>query len=213
MRAPHWPQVVGPWCPDGWRRPDTTAILLCGAMTRIRAIGTPFLVGRLRLTTGLVLFCYVATHDLNHMLGIVSLEVMEEAQYWFVSFWQFLPCALVLYASLALQPPYLQDLMDYPVVTAGLVMGPRGIGTMAAMMIVGRLVGRVDIRLLLAVGLGLTAWSFYAMTGWTPAVDAVVSISKLVLATCEGETFSAACPNAQVSPVSSPAQLSWTVEL
>jgi MFS transporter, DHA2 family, multidrug resistance protein len=71
---------------------------------------------------------------------------------------------------MALQPPYLQGLMNYPVVTAGLVMGPRGIGTMAAMMLVGRLVGRLDTRLLLAVGLGLTAWSFYAMTGWTPDV-------------------------------------------
>ena len=40
-------------------------------------------------------------------------------------------------ASLALLPPYLQKLMGYPVVTAGLVMGPRGIGTMAAMLIVG----------------------------------------------------------------------------
>src|SRR6516162_6771103 len=100
VRAPHWPQRVGSWRPDGW--PDTTAMLLRGAKTRIRAIGTPFLVSRLRLTTGLVLFAYVATHNLNHMLGIVSLEVMEEAQYWFVSFWQFLPCALVLYASLAL---------------------------------------------------------------------------------------------------------------
>jgi adenylate cyclase len=100
VRAPHWPQVVGSWRPDGW--PGTTAILLRGAMIRIKGIGTPFLVGRLRLTTGLVLFAYVATHNLNHMLGTVSLEVMEEAQYWFVSFWQFLPCALVLYVSLTL---------------------------------------------------------------------------------------------------------------
>jgi DHA2 family multidrug resistance protein len=78
---------------------------------------------------------------------------------------------LTYFASLALQPPYLQNLMNYPIVTAGLVMGPRGIGTMAAMMIVGRLVGRVDTRLLLATGLGFTSWSFYAMTGWTPDVS------------------------------------------
>jgi DHA2 family multidrug resistance protein len=78
---------------------------------------------------------------------------------------------LTYYASLALQPPYLQNLMNYPVVTAGLVLGPRGVGTMAAMMVVGRLVGRVDTRLLLGVGLGLTAWSFSAMTGWTPDVS------------------------------------------
>src|SRR4029077_1114392 len=46
---------------------------------------------------------------------------------------------LTYYASLALQPPYLQNLMSYPVVTAGLVLGPRGIGTMAAMLLVGPL--------------------------------------------------------------------------
>jgi MFS transporter, DHA2 family, multidrug resistance protein len=78
---------------------------------------------------------------------------------------------LTYYASLALQPPYLQNLMDYPIVSAGLVMGPRGIGTMGAMMVVGKLIGRVDTRFLLAAGLALTAWSFYAMTGWTPDIS------------------------------------------
>ena len=78
---------------------------------------------------------------------------------------------LTFYASLALQPPYLQELMDYPVITAGFVMGPRGIGTMVAMMIVGKLMGRTDTRLLLGFGLGLSAWTFYLMTGWTPDVS------------------------------------------
>jgi DHA2 family multidrug resistance protein len=84
-------------------------------------------------------------------------------------------------ASLALITPYLQSLMNYPIVTAGLVLGPRGIGTMAAMMIVGRLVGRVDTRLLLAIGLGLTAWSFYDMTGWTPDVSQMTIIRNGVV--------------------------------
>jgi DHA2 family multidrug resistance protein len=83
---------------------------------------------------------------------------------------------LTYYASLALQPPYLQNLMNYPIVSAGLVMGPRGIGTMGAMMIVGKLTGRVDTRVLLGTGLALTAWSFYAMTGWTPDVSQVTII-------------------------------------
>lgn len=61
--------------------------------------------------------------------------------------------------------------MNYPVVTAGLVLGPRGIGTMAAMLVVGRLTGRLDARILLGIGLVVTAWSFYAMTGWTPDVS------------------------------------------
>jgi MFS transporter, DHA2 family, multidrug resistance protein len=78
---------------------------------------------------------------------------------------------VTLYASLALQPPYLQNLMNYPVLTAGLVMGPRGVGTLVATLIVGRFVGKVDTRLLLAIGLGFSAWSFYVMTGWTPDVS------------------------------------------
>jgi MFS transporter, DHA2 family, multidrug resistance protein len=78
---------------------------------------------------------------------------------------------VTLYASLALQPPYLQDLMNYPVFTAGLVMGPRGLGTMAAVPLVGRLVGKVDTRILLGFGLILSAWAFYAMMGWTPDVS------------------------------------------
>jgi MFS transporter, DHA2 family, multidrug resistance protein len=78
---------------------------------------------------------------------------------------------LTYYASLALQPPYLQNLMNYPIISAGLVLGPRGVGTMGSMLIVGKLIGRIDTRLLLALGLGLTAWSFYVMTGWTPDVS------------------------------------------
>ncbi len=78
---------------------------------------------------------------------------------------------LTYYASLALQPPFLQNLMNYPIVSAGIVMGPRGVGTMGAMLVVGRLIGRLDTRLLLGTGLGLTAWSFYAMTGWTPDIS------------------------------------------
>jgi DHA2 family multidrug resistance protein len=84
-------------------------------------------------------------------------------------------------ASLALLTPYLQSLMNYPIVTAGLVLGPRGIGTMAAMMIVGQLVGKVDTRLLLAIGLGLTGWSLYQMTGWTPDVSQITLMGNGVV--------------------------------
>jgi DHA2 family multidrug resistance protein len=88
---------------------------------------------------------------------------------------------LTYYASMALQPPYFQDLMNYPVVTSGLVMGPRGLGSMVAMLFVGRLMGRLDTRVLIAFGLGLTAWSFYAMTGWTPAVSATQIVVVTVI--------------------------------
>ncbi len=74
-------------------------------------------------------------------------------------------------ASLALLTPYLQTLMGYPIVTAGLVLGPRGLGTMTCMFLVGRLIGRIDTRLLILIGLLLTAWAMYDMTGWNPNVS------------------------------------------
>jgi len=88
---------------------------------------------------------------------------------------------LTYYASMALQPPYLQELMNYSVVSAGIIMGPRGVGTMVSMLVVGRLVGRTDTRILLGIGLALTAWSFYQMTGWTPDVsqEAIVGVTMV----------------------------------
>src|SRR5882757_594875 len=78
---------------------------------------------------------------------------------------------IILLASLALITPYLQNLMGYPVVTAGLVLAPRGVGTMVAMMVVGRLINRVDPRVLLGSGLALTAAVLWEMTGFTPDVS------------------------------------------
>ena len=58
-------------------------------------------------------------------------------------------------------------LLNYPVLTTGLVTMPRGIGTMAAMFVVARLVGRVDTRLLILTGLVLTAVALWQMTGFS----------------------------------------------
>ena len=75
---------------------------------------------------------------------------------------------IILLASLALLPPMLARILGYPTITTGLVMGPRGIGTMASMIIVGRLVRRVDPRVLVSLGLILTAASLYFMKGFSP---------------------------------------------
>ena len=74
---------------------------------------------------------------------------------------------LVLFATRALTPSMLQGLMGYPAATAGLVTAPSGLGTMLAMLVVGRLVGRVDVRLLLTAGFALTALSLWQMSRYT----------------------------------------------
>jgi MFS transporter, DHA2 family, multidrug resistance protein len=80
---------------------------------------------------------------------------------------------LTYFASMALQPPYIQGLMNYPVVTTGFVMGPRGVGTMGSMLFAGRLVRKYDVRYLLAVGVALSAGSFYEMMQWTPGISPI----------------------------------------
>src|SRR6195952_2770408 len=73
----------------------------------------------------------------------------------------------VLYATRALTPPMLQSLMDYPVSAVGLLTAPSGAGTMLAMLIVGRVVGKVDVRMLLFAGFSIVAFSLWQMTGYT----------------------------------------------
>jgi MFS transporter, DHA2 family, multidrug resistance protein len=78
----------------------------------------------------------------------------------------FFVVGAILFSTLALLPPLLQDLMNYPVVTAGLVTAPRGLGTLLSMFIVGRLHGRVDIRVIIGAGLAMSAVASWMMTGF-----------------------------------------------
>jgi MFS transporter, DHA2 family, multidrug resistance protein len=73
----------------------------------------------------------------------------------------------ILSGTLALLPTMLQSLMNYPVFTTGLVTAPRGIGTMVAMFLVGRMINRVDNRLLILTGFLLTIVSLWQMTGFS----------------------------------------------
>ena len=57
---------------------------------------------RLHLITGLILFAYVLTHFLNHMLGLVSLESLEAGRGVFNAFWRHLAASTALYLALLL---------------------------------------------------------------------------------------------------------------
>ena len=82
-------------------------------------------------------------------------------------------CAVgvALVATAALMAPWLQTLANYPVATAGLLLSPRGLGTMASMIVGGRLVTLVDPRILIGAGLLGLSYSLWMMTGWTPDVS------------------------------------------
>ena len=77
----------------------------------------------------------------------------------------------VLLASTALLPPYLQTLSGHTVTEAGLLLGPRGLGTIVAMVLVGRMSNHTDPRILMTIGTAAMVWSLWEMSRWTPSID------------------------------------------
>jgi MFS transporter, DHA2 family, multidrug resistance protein len=86
---------------------------------------------------------------------------------------------LVLYSTMALSSPFLQNVIGYPIITAGVLLASRGCGTFVAMMLVGRVMRYVEARTLIITGLSLTAASLFQMTGWTDqtGVTEIVAVS------------------------------------
>ncbi len=87
----------------------------------------------------------------------------------------------ILVSSSSLMAPWLQNLANYPVEAAGLIMAPRGIGTMTAMLTGGRLANRLDPRKLMACGILMLAWSMWEMTRWTPDISQATIIMTIII--------------------------------
>jgi DHA2 family multidrug resistance protein len=96
----------------------------------------------------------------------------------------------ILTGTLALLPTMMQALMNYPVFLSGMAMTPRGFGTMAAMFLVARIMGRVDLRLIILFGLLLTIVSLWQMMGFSLAMGiAPIIVSGLLQGFGLGCTF------------------------
>ncbi len=78
---------------------------------------------------------------------------------------------LILLGSMALLPPYLENLSGYTVQQTGLLMTPRGFGTMFSMLLVPQLTKRFSPRYIAMAGALMMAWSMWDMSSWTPAID------------------------------------------
>lgn len=78
---------------------------------------------------------------------------------------------VLMFAGMAVLPTLLQSLLGYPVLHTGLVQMPRGLGSLVSMFLVGRLVGRVDNRLIVLTGIGFTTWSYFEMSHFSLQMD------------------------------------------
>jgi DHA2 family multidrug resistance protein len=124
----------------------------------------------------LCLYLFFA-HSLTTPKPFISLGIFRDRSF-SVSLVLIFIVGIILYATLALMPPFLQTLLGYPVVTTGLLTAPRGVGTMIAMLLVGRTMRWIDPRIVLAAGFALSAYSLYWMVGFNlevPAHDIVMS--------------------------------------
>ena len=113
-------------------------------------------------------FAYFIGHTLTRPAGqtFVDFRLLKNPNY-VTGLLLIFVVGVVLFATRALMPTMLQGLMNYPAALAGLVTAPSGLGTMAAMLVVGRLTGKVDFRLLLGAGFAITAFSLWQMTHYT----------------------------------------------
>ena len=78
---------------------------------------------------------------------------------------------LIMTGTLALLSTMLENLMNYPAMTAGLTTMPRAVGGFAAMFLVAPLIARVDNRLIILFGFLLTAYAMWQMTQFSLQMD------------------------------------------
>jgi DHA2 family multidrug resistance protein len=84
----------------------------------------------------------------------------------------------VMYGVIAMVAPMLAELMGYPIELVGEVTAPRGLGTLLVMPLIGRLVGRVDDRLLILVGLILCGVSLRMLSQTSLEMDSWLVMSS-----------------------------------
>ncbi|HTJ65041.1 MAG TPA: DHA2 family efflux MFS transporter permease subunit [Alphaproteobacteria bacterium] len=111
---------------------------------------------------GLYMF---VVHSMTTHQPFISMELFKDRN--------FILCVLlatstnvVFNGTFVLAPQLLQTELNYPVVTAGILMGPRGFGTIFAMVLFSRL-SKVDPRLLIGIGSAAVGWTMYRMSGWS----------------------------------------------
>src|SRR5580693_374778 len=126
-------------------------------------------------------FYYFFAHSLTTAKPFIQFAIFKDRN--FVSGCVFMAVmGLVLFSTMALSSPYLQNVIGYPILTAGLLLATRGLGTFVAMMLVGRMMKYIEARTLIMGGMALMSLSLFYMTGWTDQTDVptivVVSIAQ-----------------------------------
>jgi len=118
------------------------------------------------LIISMVGFYYFFAHSLTTAEPFVRFAIFRDRNFLIACFFMVI-MGLMLFSSMALSTPFIQNILGYPITTAGGVLASRGIGTLIGMLMIGRLLRIVEARYLILIGLTLTAATLYQMTGFT----------------------------------------------
>ena len=121
------------------------------------------------LLAGLALYLFVA-HIFTHDHPFIEPGLFKDRNF-SVGLVLIFIVGIILLATMALLPPFMQSLLGFPVIDVGYLLAPRGVGTMIAMMMVGKLSGRLDVRYMIFFGLILTSLSLWEMTLFNANID------------------------------------------
>ncbi|MEW5773599.1 MAG: DHA2 family efflux MFS transporter permease subunit [Thermodesulfobacteriota bacterium] len=118
--------------------------------------------------------------ELAHERPILNLRAFANRSFAMGNLFMFMGF-FAFFGSIVLLPLFLQTLMGYTAYLAGVVLGPGGCLAILVMPVVGKLTQRLDARLLIGVGMGVTAWSLYYMSGFTLHIDFATAVTGRII--------------------------------
>jgi DHA2 family multidrug resistance protein len=126
--------------------------------------GSPEIVAELIISV--VGFYYFFAHSFTTDEPFVRFAIFRDRNFLIGCFFM-LVMGLMLFSSMALSAPFIQNVLNYPIESAGWLLASRGVGTLFGMMMIGRLLRLIEARYLILTGLIFTALTMYQMTGFT----------------------------------------------
>ena len=132
------------------------------------------------LVISIVGFYFFFAHSLTTDNPFVRFEVFRDRN--FVTGLVFMAfVGVALFGTMALVTPFMQNIIGYPVTTAGWLLGTRGIGTLLSMMVISRLLRIIEARWLLLLGLILMAGTCYQMELFTDQTSATtIAVTSVI---------------------------------
>jgi len=107
-----------------------------------------------------------AVHSATTKKPFFSAQLLGDRAFLSSVFIAFITFAL-MFSSTALMPQLLQDLLGYPVFTAGMLSMPRGFGSILGSLLVPRLSQYIDRRIIMLTGMGFVSLSMWQMLGFS----------------------------------------------